>query len=95
MRLVMSNDAAKDKSFLDGFRATTTTTNKAGETIRKGDVNWLEAAASLMTNKKVPSYVLVEMGYKEGEKDSSKPEAKKVPWYGEAPSSQKKTVNFQ
>ena len=95
MRLVMSNDAAKDKSFLDGFRATTTTTNKAGETIRKGDVNWLEAAASLMANKKVPSYVLVEMGYKEGKKDSSKPKAKKVSWHGEASSSQKKTVNFQ
>lgn len=95
MRLVKGSDAAKDPTFLEGFRATTTTTNEKGETIRRGDVNWFEAAAQLMADKRIPSYVLSEMGYKEGKKASSKPEAKKVSWHGEAPSSQKKTVNFQ
>jgi hypothetical protein len=72
MRLVMSSDAAKDQSFLDGFRATTTTTNEEGETIRKGDVNWFEAAAQLMADKRIPSYVLSEMGYKGKEKAPNK-----------------------
>lgn len=72
MMLVKSSDAAKDQAFLDGFRATTTTTNEEGETIRKGDVNWFEAAAQLMADKKIPSYLLSKMGYKGTKREEGK-----------------------
>lgn len=72
MMLVKSSDAAKDQAFLDGFRATTTTTNEEGETIRKGDVNWFEAAAQLMADKKIPSYILSKMGYKGTKREEGK-----------------------
>lgn len=72
MMLVKSSDAAKDQAFLDGFRATVTTTNAEGETIRKGDVNWFEAAAQLMADKKIPSYILSKMGYKGTKREEGK-----------------------
>ena len=90
MMLVKSSDAAKDQAFLDGFRATTTTTNEEGETIRKGDVNWFEAAAQLMADKKIPSYILSEMGYK-----GTKREKGKYDQYKENGSSEEDYLQFK
>ena len=91
MQLVMGSEYGKDKDFLDNFRSTVTTLGEDGETIRKGEVNWYEAAASLMADKKIPATLLSEMGYKGEFVDS--PKSKKVDGFPSGTSEASKTVS--
>ena len=91
MQLVMGSEYGKDKDFLDNFRSTVTTLGEDGETIRKGEVNWYEAAASLMADKKIPATLLSEMGYKGEFVDAPKP--KSVEGFASGSSEGAKTVS--
>lgn len=91
MRLVMSSEMGKNQEFIDSFRATSTTTNEDGETIRKGDVNWFEAVSRLMAEKKIPSSVLSSIGYKEYQ---SAPKGKLVEGYGKTSGARKTSKMF-
>lgn len=93
MQLVMGSEYGKDKSFLDNFRSTVTTLGEDGETIRKGEVNWFEAAASLMAGKKIPAALLSEMGYKGEYTDVPKTKPKQVEGFASGSPNGAKTVS--
>lgn len=70
MILAMGTKEGNDPDFLEKFRAKSTTTNDDGSTVRVGDINWTEVATSLMAAKKIPSSLLLKMGYSKSKDDA-------------------------
>lgn len=73
-QIVMSTREGQDASYQAMFRKKTATVNDSGQTVRTGDVDWVEMASWLMSQQRVPENELESRGFRKwnGEQKKAK-----------------------
>lgn len=89
-QIVMSTREGQDASYQAMFRKKTTTVNDSGQTVRTGDVDWVEMASWLMSQQRVPENELESRGFRKWNGEQKK--AKTVNGFDSGSKTNSKTI---